>query len=92
MLRINQLKLPVGHTQEQLRGKLLRTLHIKESELKQYTVKKRSLDARKKPDLYYVYSIDFSVADEKRLLGRMKGKVRNVEEIRSLNKMFTRKS
>ena len=55
MLRINQLKLPVGHTQEQLRGKLLRTLHIKESELKQYTVKKRSLDARKKPDLYYVY-------------------------------------
>lgn len=81
MLRINQLKLPVGHTQEQLRGKLLRTLHIKESELKQYTVKKRSLDARKKPDLYYVYSIDFSVADEKRLLGRMKGKVQNVEEI-----------
>ena len=60
MLRINQLKLSVGHTQEQLRGKLLRTLHIKESELKQYTVKKRSLDARKKPDLYYVYSVSYT--------------------------------
>ena len=48
MLRITQLKLPVGHTEEQLRKKLLKTVHIKESGLKEYTIKKRSLDARKK--------------------------------------------
>ena len=40
MLRITQLKLPVGHTEEQLRKKLLKTVHIKESGLKEYTIKK----------------------------------------------------
>ena len=59
MLRINQLKLPVSHTPDQLREKLLQNLRIREKELKQYTVRKRSLDARKKPELYYVYTIDF---------------------------------
>ena len=59
MLRITQLKLPVGHTEEQLRKKLLKTVHIKESGLKEYTIKKRSLDARKKPELYYVYTVKF---------------------------------
>ena len=51
MLRITQLKLPVGHTKEQLKKKLLKTIHIKESGLNTYTIRKRSLDARKKPEL-----------------------------------------
>ena len=80
MLRISQLKLPAGHTQEQLVKKLLHTLHIKENELKKYTVKKRSLDARKKPELYYVYSIDVSAAHENRILRQSKGNVQRVTE------------
>lgn len=80
MLRINQLKLPVEHTEEQLGKKLLHTLHIKEHELKHYFIRKRSIDARKKPDLFYVYSIDFEVSDEKRLLRNLKGKVRIADE------------
>ena len=81
MLRINQLKLPVSHTPEQLREKLLQTLRMREKELKQYTVRKRSLDARKKPELYYVYTIDFTAADEERFLKRLRGKVQRVKEI-----------
>ena len=81
MLRINQLKLPVSHTPDQLREKLLQTLRIREKELKQYTVRKRSLDARKKPELYYVYTIDFMATDEERLLKRLRGKVQRVKEI-----------
>ena len=80
MLRITQLKLPVGHTEEQLRKKLLKTVHIKESGLKEYTIKKRSLDARKKPELYYVYTVDLSAADEGAILRRLKGKVQKAEE------------
>nr|WP_294492252.1 FAD-dependent oxidoreductase [uncultured Mediterraneibacter sp.] len=80
MIRINQLKLPVEHTQEQLRKKLLRAAHIRENELKKYTIKKRSVDARKKPELYYVYSIDFEVTDENRILRQLKGKVQKVTE------------
>ena len=80
MLRITQLKLPVGHTKEQLKKKLLKTIHIKESGLNTYTIRKRSLDARKKPELYYVYTIDFSAADEGSILRRLKGKVQKMEE------------
>ena len=80
MLRINQLKLPAGHTQEQLRARLLHVLHIREKDLKGYTVRKRSLDARRKPELYYVYSVDFEAVNEGRLLKQLKGKVQMVEE------------
>ena len=54
MLRITQLKLPVEHTPEQLKKKLLKTAHIKEQQLKSFQIRKRSLDARKKPELCYV--------------------------------------
>lgn len=80
MLRINQLKLPVGHTQMQLQDKLLHTLRMKEKELIKYTVRKRSLDARRKPELYYVYAIDFEAADEERLLKRTHGQVQKVTD------------
>lgn len=80
MLRITQLKLPVGHTKEQLKNKLLKTIHMKESELKTYTIRRRSLDARKKPELYYVYTVDFSAVDEGRVLRNLKGRVQKSEE------------
>ena len=80
MLRITQLKLPAEHTPEQLRKKLLRAAYIKENELKTYSIRKRSLDARKKPELYYVYTIDFSTLNEERTLRFSKGKVQKVKE------------
>ena len=64
MLRISQLKLPVEHTEAQLKKKLLKTAHIKEQDLKQFFIRKRSVDGRKKPELYYVYTVDLIVANE----------------------------
>ena len=64
MLRISQLKLPAEHTEEQLRKKLLKTLRINSSDLVRYQIRKRSLDARKKPELFYVYTIDLEVKNE----------------------------
>lgn len=78
MLRISQLKLPVTHTQEQLEKKLLKMLRINRKDLRQYYIRKRSLDARKKPELYYVYSIDVEIKNEERVLKSMKGKVQKV--------------
>lgn len=80
MLRISQLKLPVTHTREQLEKKLLKTLKISRSELKQYRIRKRSLDARKKPELEYVYSVDLEVRNEERVLRQLRGKVQKVSE------------
>lgn len=78
MLRISQLKLPVTHTQEQLEKKLLKMLRISRKDLRHYYIHKRSLDARKKPELYYVYSIDVEIKNEERVLKSMKGKVQKV--------------
>ena len=78
MLRISQLKLPVTHTREQLEQKLLKMLRISRKDLGQYYIRKRSLDARKKPELYYVYSIDAEIKHEERVLKSMKGNVRKV--------------
>ena len=78
MIRIDQLRLPVGHTREQLERKLLKTLRIGKRELNGYHIRKRSLDARKKPDLSYSYSVDVDVAEEGRILKQMGAKVRHV--------------
>ena len=68
MLRINQLKLKVGHSEEQLKKKLVRELKIRPEELQKFEIRRQSIDARKKPELYYVYSIDVQVKKEKEVL------------------------
>lgn len=67
MIRIGQLKLNVSHTPEELQRKILKTLKIKESDLISWTIAKRSVDARKKPDIRFVYTIDAKVKEEERV-------------------------
>lgn len=71
MLRITELKLPLDHPDEALREALLRRLDIEPGELLDFTVFKRSYDARKKfSDLQFIYTLDFQVRDEAALLRR----------------------
>ncbi len=55
-VRVSECKLRVGHTRQELEKKLCRILHIKK--LPPYTIVRRSIDARRKPNLYFVYTID----------------------------------
>ena len=48
MIRIQQLKLPITHTREQLVQKLVKTLGVKAEDLTDYTIRRQSIDARKK--------------------------------------------
>lgn len=64
MIRIQQLKLPFNHTETELKDSLLKALKLKETQLSGYTIRKQSLDARKKPELFYVYTIDVSLKNE----------------------------
>lgn len=61
MIRITQLKLPVNHTEEELRKKAAHMLHLDEKELQKLNIFRQSLDARKKPELYYSYTIDLEL-------------------------------
>jgi hypothetical protein len=65
MLRINQMKLPVGHTPEQLEQKVMKLLRI--NQVPEITIVRRSIDARKKPELYFNYILDIHVKNEKEI-------------------------
>lgn len=62
MIRINQMKLPVDHTEADLRKKAAKMMKIPEDKLLKLTPVRRSLDARKKKELTYIYSADAVVA------------------------------
>lgn len=72
MIRISQLKLDVMHTKEQFINKICKMLHISEKELLSIDIRKMSIDARKKPQIYFIYVIDVNVADEKKVLAKVK--------------------
>ena len=72
MLRITELKLPIDHPDEDLRPAILQRLGIASDELLEFTLFKRSYDARKKSsELCFIYTIDFQVRDEAALLLRL---------------------
>ncbi|RMS84742.1 hypothetical protein ALP59_04529 [Pseudomonas savastanoi] len=72
MLRFTELKLPIDHPEEDLRVALLQRLGIDSSELLDFTLFKRSYDARKKSsELCFIYTIDFQVSDEQALLRKL---------------------
>ena len=73
MLRIGQLKLAPNHNEQELLQKIAKTLRISETEVKQYEIKKRSIDARKKTLLQFVYTIDVEVINEQQVLKKQKG-------------------
>lgn len=62
MIRINQVKLPVEHTEGMLRKKVQELLNYKGTV--DVEIVKRSLDARKKPQLFYVYMVDVTIPEE----------------------------
>lgn len=72
MLQIQQLKLPIDHSPEDLLKKAAKKLSLQPKDLQQFTVTKKSLDARKKPELCYSYTVAFQVPDESALLRRKK--------------------
>jgi uncharacterized protein len=68
MLRLTSLRLPIDHSPADLRAAILKQLGIAPHALKDFTVVKRGRDARKKSKIFYVYTLDVAVEDEKPLL------------------------
>lgn len=68
MLRISQLKLPITHTKEELEQKIRKILRLPKTP--SYTILRRSVDARKKPELFFQYSIDVAVEKEDQVYKR----------------------
>lgn len=80
MLRLTQLNLPLDHDSEALVQKICKTLHIQRDALLDYKIHKRSIDARKKPDIRYSYTVDVKIKGENKVLRRSLRQVTKIEE------------
>lgn len=74
MIRVSELKLPIEGNQKQLEKRLAKALRVPVEEIKAYRIFKRSLDARKKDNIHYVYVVDVEVKNEKKILEKNRDK------------------
>jgi len=64
MLRLTELKLPLDHTQSDLKAAVLKRLRIAAQDLIDFTVFRRATDARKKSNITLTYTLDIDVRNE----------------------------
>ncbi len=70
MLRLTEIKLPLDHRPEAIAQAAIARLKIAPSDLLACTVFRRAHDARKKSDIFLIYSLDVEVKNEAALLKR----------------------
>jgi len=64
MLRLTEVKLPLGHPEDAIRTAILERLGIAADELVSFIVFKRSHDARKPSAIHFIYTLDVALRDE----------------------------
>ena len=73
MIRITELRLPIDHSPEDLVKKIIQRLKLHESAEPEFTIFKRSYDARKNVGLAFIYTVDVLVSDEQAILKTFTG-------------------
>ena len=57
MIKVDNIKLPIGYTKQDVNNAISRSLKIKTSEIETFEFVKLSIDARRKPNVHYIASI-----------------------------------
>lgn len=70
MIRVTELRLPVDHDAHALEAALLARLGLRKADLVQFTVFRRSHDARKNSALTFTYTVDAELHNEAPVLAR----------------------
>jgi len=73
MLRLTEIRLPLEHSEDELRNAVLERLGIPSEDLLGYTIYRRNYDARKKSAIVFSYSLDVSTRDDASVLERLHG-------------------
>jgi len=74
VIRLTELSLPLDHPADALRAAIVARLGIADADLLDFTVFKRSYDARKKSSaIVFVYIVDVAARDEAAILARLAG-------------------
>lgn len=69
MIEIRGIKVHVEKGLKELERQIMRKLHCKE--LPPYVILKRSIDARRKPDIYYIYQVGVTLPKEARIVKKL---------------------
>lgn len=72
-LIVRNISLSLQEDEERLRGKILHKLRLTSAELLDFRIVRKGIDARKKGNIRFIYTVEVSVADEGRLLARHGG-------------------
>lgn len=70
MIRYNQLKMHPGYSMEDIIEKIADKLHLSKADIKECRIIRESIDARKKPEIFYILSVVFSHDKEREILKR----------------------
>ncbi|MEQ1867785.1 MAG: FAD-dependent monooxygenase, partial [Micropepsaceae bacterium] len=73
MLRLTEVKLPLDHTDEDLRAAVLKRLRLGAADGAELSVYRRAVDARKPKAIVFIYTVDVAVKDEAMVLKRVQG-------------------
>ena len=65
MLKIREIKLGIN---DDLKEKIIKILNIKETDLKSFKITKKSIDARKKDNIHFVYEVVINVLNENKYI------------------------
>lgn len=71
MIKVRQIKINVQSNQN-VKEKICKILRIDVNDIISYKIVKRSIDARNKPDIYYIYEVVVECKNENRILKRFK--------------------
>jgi len=74
MIRLSNIKLPLNHDKEALVNIILSTLEITADQLLSFNMFRRGYDARKKSNIFLIYTLDVETAINKQLLEKFTDK------------------
>lgn len=72
MIEIRGIKLRVSHNESRLQQEICKRLRLKK--VPEYEILKRSIDARKKPDVFYIYNVGVKLENEKNIIKKINDK------------------
>ncbi|MBL0059404.1 MAG: hypothetical protein IPP35_09900 [Elusimicrobia bacterium] len=81
MLRLEQVRLPVGHSDDDLRRAAGTALAVDPKDFGSFRVHRRGVDARHSRQIFFVYSVDVEVPDEGAVLSQKRPHLAPVAEV-----------
>ncbi len=70
MIRVNQIRVPAGSTEENIKKKVSHIINVPADKIKDFIILKKSVDARHKDDIKEIYSAAMSVDNEDKTVKR----------------------